>query len=179
MYFNSNERSNYSDIHLLPCYCSIQRFVTNKLQVIKEKLTPQQCCCKNARRNLHPRFRTSIDTIYRRKLLSHKHKRPMRRRKSNSMHRKTIAAELKERRRNVAAAKKTASMSDKNTNLSTWDDWNNWSACSVTCGQGRQVRWRHCLSENCSEGLKKAQMRSCRIKDCETKGLLGWLGIKS
>ena len=60
-----------------------------------------------------------------------------------------------------------------------WDNWSIWSACSVSCGQGRQVRWRHCLSADCTKGLKKAQLKSCHLKDCGTKGILGWLGLKS
>ncbi|XP_018307970.1 uncharacterized protein PFB0145c [Mycetomoellerius zeteki] len=26
-----------------------------------------------------------------------------------------------------------------------WGRWMDWSSCSVTCGKGRQIRWRHCL----------------------------------
>ncbi|XP_012055942.1 PREDICTED: properdin-like [Atta cephalotes] len=68
---------------------------------------------------------------------------------------------------------------NKNIDWTAWDNWSIWSACSVSCGQGRQVRWRHCLSADCTKGLKKAQLKSCYLKNCGTKGILGWLGIKS
>ncbi|XP_026670047.1 thrombospondin-1-like [Ceratina calcarata] len=59
-----------------------------------------------------------------------------------------------------------------------WDDWGNWSTCSVTCGNGRRVRWRHCSANNCVKGLKKAQIKTCHLKKCDTN-ILNWLGIKT
>lgn len=58
-----------------------------------------------------------------------------------------------------------------------WDDWGAWSPCSVTCGCGQQVRWRHCITDDCIKGLKRAQIKTCHLKPCD-KGFLSWLGIK-
>ncbi|KAK2583758.1 hypothetical protein KPH14_009670 [Odynerus spinipes] len=58
-----------------------------------------------------------------------------------------------------------------------WDDWGAWSPCSVTCGCGQQVRWRHCITDDCTKGLKRAQIKTCHLKPCD-KGFLSWLGIK-
>ncbi|EZA59250.1 Brain-specific angiogenesis inhibitor, partial [Ooceraea biroi] len=49
--------------------------------------------------------------------------------------------------------------------VKAWDNWSNWSTCSVTCGQGQQVRWRHCSSKECVKGLKMAQLKRCRLKN--------------
>ncbi|KAL2723299.1 uncharacterized protein V1477_019150 [Vespula maculifrons] len=61
--------------------------------------------------------------------------------------------------------------------LDDWDDWGAWSPCSVTCGCGQQVRWRHCITDDCIKGLKKAQIKTCHLRPCD-KGFLSWLGIK-
>ncbi|XP_015175386.1 PREDICTED: uncharacterized protein LOC107065850 [Polistes dominula] len=58
-----------------------------------------------------------------------------------------------------------------------WDDWGAWGPCSVTCGCGQQVRWRHCITDDCIKGLKRAQIKTCHLKPCD-KGFLSWLGIK-
>ncbi|XP_043277182.1 uncharacterized protein [Venturia canescens] len=60
-----------------------------------------------------------------------------------------------------------------------WDLWGHWAPCSVTCGTGRRVRWRHCVGENCDiEGMKQAQIKPCYRKKC-TESILSWLGIES
>ncbi|XP_047368539.1 uncharacterized protein LOC124956587 [Vespa velutina] len=61
--------------------------------------------------------------------------------------------------------------------LDDWDDWGTWSPCSVTCGCGQQVRWRHCITDDCIKGLKKVQIKTCHLRPCD-KGFLSWLGIK-
>ncbi|XP_043498841.1 uncharacterized protein LOC122522101 isoform X2 [Polistes fuscatus] len=48
-----------------------------------------------------------------------------------------------------------------------WDDWGAWSPCSVTCGCGQQVRWRHCITDDCVKGLKRAQIKTCHLKPCD------------
>ncbi|KAL6426753.1 hypothetical protein ACFW04_009234 [Cataglyphis niger] len=47
-----------------------------------------------------------------------------------------------------------------------WDQWGNWSTCSVTCGIGKIMRWRHCISGSCSVGEKKAQLKTCTSAAC-------------
>ncbi|XP_028050554.1 transcription initiation factor TFIID subunit 11 isoform X2 [Monomorium pharaonis] len=122
------------------------------------------------------------DATYRRKLLSHKQNifgtRPTRCDKFTRIRREVTLSktDLTKDKHNINP--NDIGLNGEDIDLTVWDSWSIWSACSVTCGQGRQVRWRHCLSKDCTDGLKKAQMRSCRLKDCSTKGFLGWLGIK-
>ncbi|XP_018339310.1 PREDICTED: uncharacterized protein LOC108746825 isoform X2 [Trachymyrmex septentrionalis] len=47
-----------------------------------------------------------------------------------------------------------------------WDQWGNWSTCSVTCGIGKIMRWRHCIGGRCSLGEKKAQLKTCTSAAC-------------
>ncbi|XP_048510527.1 uncharacterized protein LOC125500735 [Athalia rosae] len=62
---------------------------------------------------------------------------------------------------------------------SEWDEWAEWSECSTSCGCGRQVRWRHCVGNECSNGLKRAEIRTCHLRDCNNKNLFSWLGVKA
>ncbi|XP_026827839.1 A disintegrin and metalloproteinase with thrombospondin motifs adt-1-like [Ooceraea biroi] len=124
----------------------------------------------------------NISRTHRRKLLGYERnfrERIPGRHKCHGMHREMIAvkkSKLTEEKRSIAA--REAEPNDDDTDVKAWDNWSNWSTCSVTCGQGQQVRWRHCSSKECVKGLKMAQLKRCRLKNC-TKGFLGWLGIKS
>lgn len=50
-----------------------------------------------------------------------------------------------------------------------WGPWETWSPCSVTCGDGRSIKYRHCISESCGYEEKEAQIRPCHMKPCKTK----------
>ncbi|XP_011704222.1 PREDICTED: uncharacterized protein LOC105459691 [Wasmannia auropunctata] len=189
--FKSNERRYYSDIYsqfVSPLHSA--PFTTGKPKVDIARqirtLTPLDRHWKRStERNFRLYFQTSSDLIYGRKLLGYERdfsgSHPTRRGRSNGkIHREitpTRTSGLMKRKRNVIA--QDIDSSDDDIDSAAWDNWSIWSACSVSCGQGRQVRWRHCSSADCIEGLKKAQLRSCHLKDCSTKGFLGWLGIKS
>lgn len=47
----------------------------------------------------------------------------------------------------------------------TWTDYNDWSACSVTCGEGYQFRKRQCLSSD--DKARKIPTDNCIGKDIE------------
>ncbi|CAG9856136.1 unnamed protein product [Phyllotreta striolata] len=49
-----------------------------------------------------------------------------------------------------------------------WQEWTAWSSCSVTCGKGRHIRWRHC-KENCSEAETEMEEKSCQLPACPQK----------
>ncbi|CAF2689222.1 unnamed protein product [Rotaria sp. Silwood2] len=62
--------------------------------------------------------------------------------------------------------------------IGTWTDFNDWSKCSVTCGEGYQFRKRECLSANdktkkiSSENCigKHIEIQLCNITTCPTYG---------
>lgn len=54
----------------------------------------------------------------------------------------------------------------KNSKNKIWDQWGEWSACTVTCGIGLNTRWRHCVSGTCASGEKEAQIRTCTFPAC-------------
>ncbi|XP_072397020.1 uncharacterized protein [Diabrotica undecimpunctata] len=49
-----------------------------------------------------------------------------------------------------------------------WDQWTQWSPCSVSCGKGRNIRWRHCR-ENCREAETEMEEKSCQMPACPQK----------
>lgn len=56
-----------------------------------------------------------------------------------------------------------------------WGDWTEWSACSVTCGKGREIRWRHCQG-NCDGIETEMEEKTCQLPACGTK-LFGVLSL--
>lgn len=53
-----------------------------------------------------------------------------------------------------------------------WDKWTNWSSCSVTCGKGRQIRWRHCLKD-CVDAESEMEQKTCQLPACPPNKFLG------
>ncbi|EZA54549.1 hypothetical protein X777_05529 [Ooceraea biroi] len=46
-----------------------------------------------------------------------------------------------------------------------WGRWMDWSSCSVTCGKGRQIRWRHCLRD-CHDAETEMEEKTCQLPAC-------------
>ncbi|PBC32343.1 Thrombospondin-1 [Apis cerana cerana] len=105
----------------------------------------------------HSPFNHKTSTIRQRKLLNYLKKTHF----ENNINNEQL------QRRKQKKFLKYAKNAKKNNSSSneSWDGWGNWSSCSVTCGNGRQVRWRHCAAEHCTKGLKKAQIKTCRLKE--------------
>ncbi|KAK2579861.1 hypothetical protein KPH14_007544 [Odynerus spinipes] len=53
-----------------------------------------------------------------------------------------------------------------------WGRWTGWSSCSVTCGKGRQIRWRHCLRD-CSTVETEMEEKTCQLPSCPPGKFLG------
>lgn len=47
-----------------------------------------------------------------------------------------------------------------------WGPWGKWTPCSVTCGEGRTIKFRYCESESCGVGEKEAKIKPCKMKTC-------------
>lgn len=53
-----------------------------------------------------------------------------------------------------------------------WGRWMDWSSCSVTCGKGRQIRWRHCLRD-CEDAETEMEEKACQLPACPPGKFLG------
>ncbi|KAF5297849.1 hypothetical protein FQR65_LT19664 [Abscondita terminalis] len=52
-----------------------------------------------------------------------------------------------------------------------WGAWTSWSTCSVSCGKGRKIRWRHCLT-GCDADTEMEE-KSCQLPACAPTNFLG------
>nr|CAH7713611.1 unnamed protein product [Callosobruchus chinensis] len=57
---------------------------------------------------------------------------------------------------------------EKSNERQKWDDWSHWSGCSVSCGKGRIIRWRHCV-DSCDGIETEMQERACQLPACPQK----------
>ncbi|KAG5885468.1 hypothetical protein JTB14_037048 [Gonioctena quinquepunctata] len=48
-----------------------------------------------------------------------------------------------------------------------FEDWTSWSPCSVSCGKGRHIRWRHCR-QNCEVETEMGE-KECQLPACPNK----------
>lgn len=53
-----------------------------------------------------------------------------------------------------------------------WGQWTDWSPCSVSCGKGRKIRWRHCL-ETCDDAETEMEEKACQLPACGPGKLFG------
>ncbi|XP_050459196.1 uncharacterized protein LOC126855511 [Cataglyphis hispanica] len=60
----------------------------------------------------------------------------------------------------------------QNTSRRKWGRWMDWSSCSVTCGKGRQIRWRHCLHD-CDDAEIEMEEKACQLPACPPGKFLG------
>ncbi|XP_033331826.2 uncharacterized protein LOC117223579 isoform X1 [Megalopta genalis] len=72
---------------------------------------------------------------------------------------------------------KTPSKPSKNSRRETdnsrkWGRWTDWSSCSVTCGKGRQIRWRYCLRD-CTVAETEMEEKACQLPACPPGKFLG------
>ena len=51
---------------------------------------------------------------------------------------------------------------------SKWSSWEEWSECSITCGQGVKTRERHCWGKGCDLGdsSQSRQQKVCEMEKC-------------
>ena len=73
-----------------------------------------------------------------------------------------ISEEVRERKR----------VRRKRKSQKKWDRWTDWSGCSVTCGKGRQIRWRQCIRD-CRVAETEMEEKTCQLPACPPGKFLG------
>ncbi|XP_078043353.1 uncharacterized protein LOC144473394 [Augochlora pura] len=80
-------------------------------------------------------------------------------RSSRESNGKTLSKPLRNSRRDIDKSQK-------------WGRWTDWSSCSVTCGKGRQIRWRYCLHD-CTVAETEMEEKACQLPACPPGKFLG------
>ncbi|XP_017775946.1 PREDICTED: uncharacterized protein LOC108562197 [Nicrophorus vespilloides] len=73
---------------------------------------------------------------------------------------------------NTRSNKAKKNKKDDNNRRQRWGHWTDWSSCSVSCGKGRQIRWRHCI-EHCEESETEMAEKTCQLPACGPGKLFG------
>ena len=56
-----------------------------------------------------------------------------------------------------------------------WDEWSEWSACNVSCGEGRKTRSRHChLKSDTSSSCEGDEMEFMKCDNDHCSAMIGW-----
>ncbi|KAJ3663188.1 hypothetical protein Zmor_007493 [Zophobas morio] len=83
-----------------------------------------------------------------------------------------VAAPLKEQKRDTKSHKHSMAKGGRKAVahksraiLPEWNKWTDWSSCSVSCGKGREIRWRHCMN-NCNGVETEMEEKACQLPAC-------------
>lgn len=68
--------------------------------------------------------------------------------------------------------KRKVSERDNVIKVQKWGPWTKWSTCSVTCGKGRKIRWRHCAAD-CKDAETEMEEKTCQLPACKPGKLFG------
>ncbi|XP_076622630.1 uncharacterized protein LOC143342534 [Colletes latitarsis] len=141
--------------------------VTTACDGFKEPLKVVQRCVPSANR----RFASTTETAVERKAdaigNADEHKRFNAGKESSPKRRSTY-----ERDAGTPSNATKTLRGENQKSQSKWGRWTDWSSCSVTCGKGRQIRWRYCLND-CSTAETEMEEKACQLPACPPGKFLG------
>lgn len=158
---NANPLQEYQRIAFPQSKDSVRPFVSNKNDVFNKALF-----IKNTNKNqLINEITQALSRILQ------KVAAPKNQRKRNTLSVKTSRHSIRNLpKQKIQPATKTCS-GEKHEEKGTkrhWAKWSQWSPCSVTCGKGREIRWRHCLG-NCEGVETEMEEKTCQLPACSGK----------